>query len=144
MSNRIEELEVYNLSEAFSDRVWFIVAKWEYFAKDTLGKQIVRTSDSIGANIAEGFGRYHYKENKNFCYFSRGLVIETKGWLKKANTRGLINDDEYQSLLRELETIHVKLTSISNSLGKAMHNYKSKNDSMTRSKMVQSKMTRSK
>ncbi|SDF68199.1 hypothetical protein SAMN05192573_101115 [Mucilaginibacter gossypii] len=42
MSNRIEELEVYNLSEAFADRVWFMVAKWEYFAKDTLGKQIVR------------------------------------------------------------------------------------------------------
>ncbi|PWK78144.1 four helix bundle protein [Mucilaginibacter oryzae] len=82
-----------------------LVAKWEYFAKDTLGKQIVRSSDSIGANIAEGFGRYDYKENKNFCYFSCGSVIETKGWLKKAKTRNLINEEDYQSLLKELETI---------------------------------------
>jgi four helix bundle protein len=61
MSNRIEDLEVYNLSEAFGDRIWYLVAKWEYFAKDTLGKQIVRSSDSIGANIAEGFGRVDLK-----------------------------------------------------------------------------------
>ncbi|WP_367119197.1 four helix bundle protein [uncultured Mucilaginibacter sp.] len=52
--------------------MWFIVLGWEYFSKDTLGKQLVRSADSIGANIAEGFGRYHFKENKNFCYFSRG------------------------------------------------------------------------
>lgn len=78
MSNRLEDLEVYNLSEDFGDEIWFIVAKWEYFAKDTIGKQLVRAADSIEANIAEGFGRYHYKENKNFCYFSRGSIIETK------------------------------------------------------------------
>jgi four helix bundle protein len=84
MSNRIEDIEVYTLSETFADKIWFLVIKWEFFAKDTLGKQLVSSSDSIGANIAEGFGRYHFKENKNFCYFSRGSIIETKGWIKKA------------------------------------------------------------
>ncbi|WP_218134326.1 four helix bundle protein [Mucilaginibacter sp. P25] len=64
--------------------------------------QANRSSDSIGANIAEGFGRFHYKENKKFCYFGRGSVIETKGWLKKANTRSLISDEDYQTLLKEL------------------------------------------
>ncbi|MGZ3750482.1 MAG: four helix bundle protein [Mucilaginibacter sp.] len=86
MSNRLEDLEIYTLSEQFANEIWFIVVKWEIFAKDTIGKQLVRSADSIGANIAEGFGRYHYKENKNFCYFSRGSLIETKGWLKKAET----------------------------------------------------------
>jgi hypothetical protein len=38
MSNRIEDIEVHNLSEAFADEVWFIVAKWDFFAKDTIGK----------------------------------------------------------------------------------------------------------
>ena len=109
MSNRIEELEVYNLSEGFADEIWFLVIQWDFFAKDTVGKQIVRSADSIGANIAEGFGRYHYKENKNFCYFSRGSIIETKGWLRKSKTRSLITDDVYQSLLKQLETIHLKL-----------------------------------
>ncbi|WP_221269462.1 four helix bundle protein [Mucilaginibacter sp. X5P1] len=75
MSNRIEDLEIYALSELFANDIWAIVLQWDHFAKDTIGKQIVRSADSIGANIAEGFGRYHYKENKNFCYFSRESII---------------------------------------------------------------------
>ena len=79
----LEALEVYQLAEAFGDEIWFVVHNWDYFAKDTVGKQMARSADSISANIAEGYGRYHYKENRNFCYFSRGSIIETKGWLKK-------------------------------------------------------------
>jgi four helix bundle protein len=109
MSNRIEDIEIYNLSEEFADRIWFLVLKWDFFEKDTVGKQLVRSSDSIGANIAEGFGRYHYKENKNFCFFSRGSIIETKGWLRKAKTRNLIDEETFQSLFQQLETIHLKL-----------------------------------
>ena len=109
MSNRIEDLEVYNLSEVFADKVWLLVLKWDFFAKDTLGKQIVRSADSIGANIAEGFGRYHFKENKNFCYFSRGSIIEIEIWLKKARNRDLIDEDTYQLLIQMLENIHLKL-----------------------------------
>jgi four helix bundle protein len=75
MSNRLEDLELYQLAESFSDEIWFIVLERDYFAKDTLGKQMVRAADSIGANVAEGFGRFHFKENKNFCYFSRGSLI---------------------------------------------------------------------
>jgi len=118
MSNRIEDIEVYNLAEVFSDKIWFIATKWDFFAKDTVGKQIVRSADSISANIAEGFGRFHYKENKNFCYFSRGSIIETKGWLKKAKTRDLLDDENYQSLLQQLETIHLKLNIYIKFIGK--------------------------
>ena len=118
MSNRLEDLDVYNLSEDFSDEIWFIVAKWEYFAKDTVGKQLVRAADSIGANIAEGFGRYHYKENKNFCYFSRGSIIETKSWLKKSNTRNLLSKDQFEELFQKLEVIHLKLNAYIKFIGK--------------------------
>ncbi len=109
MSNRLEDLEVYQLAESFGDEIWFVVLEWEYFAKDTLGKQIVRSADSMGANIAEGFGRYHYKENKNFCYFSRGSLIETKGWLNKAKTRKLMSEDQHTEFLTKLNLIHLKL-----------------------------------
>jgi four helix bundle protein len=122
MSNRLEDLEIYNLSEQFADEVWFTVIEWEYFAKDTLGKQIARSADSIGANIAEGFGRYHYKENKNFCYFSRGSIIETKGWLKKARTRNLITEEQFQDLFQKLETIHIKLNAYIKFIGKLSKN----------------------
>ncbi len=48
-----EKLDVYKLSEQLSDVIWDIVIKWDYFAKDTVGKQLVRSADSIGANIAK-------------------------------------------------------------------------------------------
>src|ERR1700748_1543806 len=109
MSNRIEDLEVYNLADSFSDEIWFNVAGWDYFAKDAVGKQLTRAADSISANIAEGFGRYHYKENKNFCYFSRGSLIETKGWITKAKRRSLISEDEFNNYINKLNAIHIKL-----------------------------------
>ncbi|WP_426672221.1 four helix bundle protein [Mucilaginibacter sp. McL0603] len=68
--------------------------------------------------MAEGFGRYHYKENKNFCYFSRGSLIETKSWLKKAKTRNLISADLFQDLFQKLETIHIKLNAYIKFIGK--------------------------
>jgi len=118
MSNRIEDLEVYTLAEAFGDEIWFLVITWDYFAKDTIGKQFTRSADSISANIAEGFGRFHYKENKNFCYFSRGSIIETKGWLKKSYTRKLVTEEQYQILLNKLEIIHFKLNAYIKFIGK--------------------------
>jgi len=109
VSNRIEDLEIFPLAEKFGDQVWFIVMEWPYFVRDGFGKQISNSADSISANIAEGFGRYHYKENKNFCYFSRGSIIETKGWLRKAKNRGLISEQQCSDLMSQLETIHLKL-----------------------------------
>ena len=115
----LEELEVYQLAESFSDEIWFIVIKWDYFAKDTIEKQIVRSADSIGANIAEGYGRYHYKENKNFCYFSRGSIIETKDWLKKSRDRQLITEEQFNILFEKLQTIHLKLNAYLKFIGKS-------------------------
>jgi four helix bundle protein len=47
-----EELDVYRLSERVADEIWRIVVRWDTFARDTVGKQLVRAADSIGANIA--------------------------------------------------------------------------------------------
>lgn len=81
----LEELEVYKVSLDIGDIVWNIVNKWQFFEKDTLGKQLVRSTDSMALNISEGYGRYHYSENKNFCYYSRGSAFETKTAIVKAN-----------------------------------------------------------
>jgi len=66
--NRIEDLEVYKIAEDLSNEIWDITSQLDFFAKDTVGKQVCRAADSISANIAEGYGRFHFKENKNFCY----------------------------------------------------------------------------
>ena len=62
----LEDLKVYQLAMEIGDDIWAFVDSWQYFAKDTLGKQITRSADSIGLNIAEGYGRFHFKENKIF------------------------------------------------------------------------------
>jgi four helix bundle protein len=118
----LEDLEVYQLAEKFSDDVWAIVIKWDPFAKDTVGKQMVRSADSISANIAEGYGRYHYKENRNFCYFSRGSIIETKGWLKKSKNRDLLSESDFNNLFETLQTIHIKLNAYLKFIGKPTTN----------------------
>ena len=115
----LDDLEVYQLAESFSDEIWFLVSEWDYFAKDTVGKQIVRSADSIGANIAEGYGRYHYKENRNFCYFSRGSIIETKGWLRKSKIRKMITIEQFDALFEKLQTIHIKLNAYLKFIGKS-------------------------
>ena len=115
----LEDLEVYQLAESFGDEIWMTVNEWEYFAKDTVGKQIVRSADSISANIAEGYGRYHYKENRNFCYFSRGSIIETKSWLKKSKTRQLLSEEQFDLLYEKLQTIHIKLNAYLKFIGKS-------------------------
>ena len=61
-----EKLQVYRLSEKLANEIWKIVMQWDSFSKDTVGKQMVRAADSIGANIAEGRGRYNLQDNKRF------------------------------------------------------------------------------
>ena len=117
--HRIEELEVYQLSMELGENIWDTAVNWSFLAQDTVGKQIIRSADSIAANIAEGYGRFHYKENKQFCYYSRGSVLETKTWLRKANSRKLITDERHSQFLSKLETIHIKLNAYIKSIGKA-------------------------
>ncbi len=118
MNYKLEDLEVYNLSEIISDKIWKIVTGWEYFAKDTIGKQLCRAADSISANIAEGYGRYHFKENKNFCYYSRGSILEVKSFLRKSKNRNLISENCYLELYTELQTVHLKLNAYIKYIGK--------------------------
>ena len=58
---KLEELKVYNLAMDIAERIWDIVIKWDYFAKDTVGKQLIKAADSVAANLSEGYGRYFYK-----------------------------------------------------------------------------------
>ncbi len=115
---KLEELKVYNLSMTMAQKIWDIVIKWDYFNKDTIGKQLVRAADSIAANLSEGFGRYHFKENTNFSYYSHGSLSETKTWLTKTHTRKLISDEAFETLNSEIDNIGVKLNNYIKSIGK--------------------------
>jgi len=115
---KLEELQVYSLSLEMAEKIWNIVLKWDYFQKDTLGKQLVRAADSIAANLSEGFGRYHFKENVNFSYYSRGSLYETKTWLIKAHNRKLISHEDFETFDKEIGNIGVKLNNYIKTIGK--------------------------
>lgn len=116
---KLEEFRVYQLSMVLGEEIWDIVIKWDYFAKDTIGKQLVRAIDSVAANLSEGYGRYHYKEAKNFSYYSRGSLYESKTWLAKAKNRKLIEEQVFNKMIREIDDIGVKLNNYIKSIGKA-------------------------
>jgi len=111
------ELKVYNQAMDLGEEVWSIVLKWQYFEKDTIGKQLVKSSDSIAANLSEGFGRYHYKETKHFGYYSRGSLFETKTWLIKAKNRNLIKEEKFSYMVSEINTIGKMLNAYIKSIG---------------------------
>ena len=114
---KLEELRVYQSSMKLAEDVWDIVIKWDYFAKDTIGKQLIRSADSVAANLSEGFGRFFYKEERQFCYYSRGSLFETMIWLKKAHLRKLVKDSDYNYLASELKNLSVKLNNYIKTLG---------------------------
>jgi len=103
--DRVEDLRIYQVAEEISERVWELTAKWPFFAKDTIGKQLVRSADSIGANIAEGYGRHHKNDNLRFLFIARGSLQETKVWLSRAVKRRLVAQQEYNTTSLLLERL---------------------------------------
>jgi four helix bundle protein len=105
---RLGDLEVYKASMEIGEIVWNIVNKWDFFQKDTLGKRFTRAADSIAFNISEGYGRFHFAENRNFCYYSRGSAYETVTAINKAKERKLISQEEID-LLQDKVNYYFKL-----------------------------------
>jgi four helix bundle protein len=111
MFEELEKVRVYKISVELGDSVWREVVKWDNFCKITIGRQLVDAADSISANIAESFGRYHQKDVVNFLYISRGSLYETKSWLEKARERKLISDAGSKVLLKLLDDLAPQLNS---------------------------------
>lgn len=105
----LETLEAYLMAEEFSDQIWNYIQEWDSFKKDTIGKQMARAADSISANIAEGYGRYFYKESKQFYFYARGSLQETKSWLSKCKRRNVIGEEAADALLQHADIILFKL-----------------------------------
>jgi four helix bundle protein len=89
-----ENLVIYQLAEKLADEIWKSVSDWNTLARDTIGKQIIRAADGIGANIAEGSGRGTAIDNRRFLRMARGSLYETRHWLRRAYRRKLIGSAE--------------------------------------------------
>lgn len=105
----IEDSRMYKRAEKVADAVWDLVEPWKWFEKKTVGDQLVRACDSIGANLAESAGRFHKNDVIRFVYIARGSLRETKYWLKRAKTRDLIDEESHDELMEELNQLQKEL-----------------------------------
>src|SRR5882672_6553985 len=104
-----EKLQVYQLSEKLADGIWKVVLVWNPFARDTVGKQIVRSADGVGANIAEVAGEE-----------ALWIIAVSSEWpvvrymklftgLRRAYVRGLLSQAEVRKLRVLVEELSPKL-----------------------------------
>ena len=92
--------------------MWTIVIKWDWFAKKHVGGQFVEAIDSISANIAEGFRRYHKKDKIKFYRYSSGSIKESLDWNEKSKNKNLLSDEEYNHIFRELDKLPKELNQL--------------------------------
>jgi four helix bundle protein len=116
MATAFEELRVLRDAEAVADEIWQQVVGWDSFAREVVGGQLARAADSVGANIAEAFGRFHYGEKLQFLYYARGSLFETKYWLNRALERGMMTSERVQDYASRLTSLARQLNSFAGSL----------------------------
>jgi four helix bundle protein len=114
-----EKLRVYRLAERIADGIWGVVITWDYLAKDTVGKQMIRAADSIGANIAEGTGRGTLQDNRRFIRMARGSLYETQHWLRRAYKRSLLSKQQVDLLTPIIGELSPKLNAYFRSVNTA-------------------------
>lgn len=102
---KLDNINAYIIADKLADFIWDLVSKWDWFNKRTLGIQYVTAVDSMGGNVAEGFGRYHKKDKQKFFYNARGSLYESIYWTQKAKKRELINQRDYEYITSELEKL---------------------------------------
>jgi four helix bundle protein len=100
IERRFAELAAYRCAVAVADFVYPRVRRWASFERSTLGFQLVKAAESVGANIAEATGRWHRGEQRQFLMIARGSLYETAHWIRRAQRLGLV-DDQVEPLLEE-------------------------------------------
>ncbi len=109
---KLDDLEVYKLAGEISDESWLIYEKLNWRDRKIIGDQFIRAVDSIAANIAEGFGRFHYLDKNKFNYNARGSLFESKHWTSSLFKRNLITKKQFDSLDHKLNNLAVKLNNL--------------------------------
>jgi four helix bundle protein len=102
---KLNDIDAYKVAFNLSNYVWDLIVKWDRFNSDTIGKQFVRSVDSISANLAEGFGRYSKKDKFKFYRISFGSMYESLDWNEKALKRKLLTKSEYDYIYSELQKL---------------------------------------
>jgi len=106
------------MSLKLSASVWSIYSQLPKPLQFSIGDQVLRSIDSIGANIAEGYGRYHYKDSTKFYYNARGSLWESKHWFYLLFKRNLIAEEVFDENIALLDALGKKLNGFIRTLSK--------------------------
>jgi four helix bundle protein len=117
-TERFQDLTVYQVAEQLADELWTVVGEWGVLARDTVGKQLIRAADSVGANIAEGSGRGSYQDNRRFIRIARGSLYETQHWLRRAFKRKLLTPEQVEKIHPLVERLAPLLNGYLRSIGR--------------------------
>ena len=109
---QLNDIDAYKRALSLSGYVWNLVVKWDWFAKQTVGMQFVKAVDSASANVAEGFGRYFKKDKIRFYRISFGSITEVLDWNQKAKSRNLLNQKEYNHILKESKKLQKEINQL--------------------------------
>lgn len=107
----LNELEVYLLSRELSKLVWSVYKNFDWKYQKIIGDQFIESTDSVGANIAEGYGRFHYLDKIKFYYNARASLKESRHWFELIKERDLINEETQKRYLEIYKELSPKLNS---------------------------------
>lgn len=125
MSSDFTDLEIYQLSERLTLKVYALLPNLPPEERYALGTQLRRCVASIGANIAEGCGRYHYGDKIRFMYNARGSLMKTRHFLLVGKKLSYFSEEEVLPLLEEVRDLGVKLNNYISFLNEKAENERS-------------------
>ena len=113
-----DDLEIYQLALDLADWLYDITTDFPAEEKYNIVSQLRRAATSIGANIAEGYGRFHYKENIQYCRQARGSLAETKHFIIFSKRRKYVTQEILEEFLAKYKQLQIKINNYIKSIGK--------------------------
>jgi len=108
----LNKLHLYQVAIELCDMAWELYEKFDWQIKKVIGDQFVRATDSVAANIAEGYGRYHYADKNKFYYNSRGSLLEGKHWVLLLYKRMLVDKENFDNYFKKANHCNIELNKI--------------------------------
>ncbi|MFA5188048.1 MAG: four helix bundle protein [Patescibacteria group bacterium] len=125
----LNNLEIYKLAVEIAEECWPIYSEFDWQTKKLMGDQWMRAVDSMGANISEANGRYHFLDRNRFYYVARGSLKESVHWTNTLYKREKLTEMRYNSIFGKLKNLDVKLNNAITST------YKTKQDEGQRNRL---------
>jgi four helix bundle protein len=120
---QVQNLDIYKSARELSRIGWEIYESMDWQTKKVMGDQFITATDSFGANIVEGYSRYHFLDKIKFMYNGRGSLSEAKDWwLERMLERQKVKKELYEKYRETAEQSSLKLQNFINAIYKAKDN----------------------